>query len=338
VRVDPTFQRLVCIDLLGRTPLPEERRAWSQAELGAEPLLDELLSRREYWETWYENQLFFYLLLDNFRPATAALDELPQQLLEKRLGVREALRAILISSSFNARNPGPDTFVSTVLEQNLGITVQKQPALLEAGKKMYDGYRGKLLNAAGASQADVVRIVVEQDAFLAHYLAREHRAIFGLDLPKAELEAAVKRLAGAPLEYPRILREWLLSERYRERAQRRKTKSDHAFIRSLYVDVLGRVPTYEEHQRIRNAMQSFSDAAPLRSVISRMLLDSGKVMLPENAAADPQGFVRDSFQRFFGRAPSADEERSYVTALAQKQVSPALVWKALLTHPEYQTY
>ena len=335
---DPLFSRLVCIDLLGRTPLPEERVAWARAELPPEALVDELLARREFWESWYESQLFFYLLIDNFRPAIAALDELPQMLHEGRVGVREALRAILISSSFNARNPGPDTFVSTVLEQNLGITVQKQPALLEAGKKMYDGYRGKLLGAGGASQADVVRIVVAQDAFLAQYLAREHRAIFGLELPKAELDGAVRRLADAPLEYPRILREWLLSTRYRERAQRRRQKSDYAFIRSLYVDLLGRVPTYQEHQRIRNAMQSFSDAAPLRSVISRMLLDSGKALLPANAAAEPQAFVRESFLRFFGRAPSAEEERSFVSALAQEQVSPVLVWKALLTHPEYQTY
>lgn len=338
MKADTRIHRLACIDLLGRTPLPAELEAWRKNSTSLEAVLDDLLGREEFWQSWYENQLFFYLLLDNFRPATPALADLPQQLHARQVSVREALRGILISSSFNARNPGPDTFVSTVLEQGLGITVQKQPALLEAGKKMYDGYRARLFNERGATQADVVRIVVAQDDFLAHFLAREYRAIFGTSLSKAELDAATSQLLQQPMEFPAILRGWLSSDRYRARTERRLTKSDHAFIRSLYVDLLARVPTYEEYQRIRNAMQSFSDAAPLRSVISRMLLDSGKVMVPDLSGKDPRHFVHDSFERFYGRAPSADEERIYTSALSKEKASPTLVWKALLTHPEYQTY
>ncbi|MCB9883806.1 MAG: hypothetical protein H6834_18605 [Planctomycetes bacterium] len=341
-RDDPTrevrelrFLQSVSIDLLGRKPLAAEVTAL-RGKARSEVVAD-LMGRVEFWENWYENQLFYYLLIDNFRPASETIQQLPELLHSGRIDVLRALRAILISASFNARNPGPDTFVSTVLEQNLGITVQDKPRLLEAGKKMYDGYRSRLFRKQGESQADVVSIVVEQDDFARYFLARSHREVFGEEPTKEVLASWADSLRQNPAFYTELVRSWMLSDAYDHLLDRRRTKPDRAFIRSLYVDLLGRVPTYEEFQRIRNALQSFADPAPLRSVVARMMLDSGKVdwgTEHQTSAA----FVNAAFRTFYGRQASQVEEEAFRAAFEVPEGGRSIVLKALLTHPEYQTY
>src|SRR5262249_31594761 len=160
---DRRFLRAVWIDVTGRTPLPDE---WKRSQ--GRPRRDvvaELVASPAAWDGFYEEELFYFLLVDNFRPSTEAIAALPKELAAKHVGVREALRQIVSSQFFNARNPGNDTFVTGVLEQLLGLTVQKETATLEAGKKMYDGAATPFLGKRGASQADLVRIVVESDGF-----------------------------------------------------------------------------------------------------------------------------------------------------------------------------
>ena len=157
--LDHHMLRTVCLDLLGRPPLPLEREAWFDKDL--RDFLKETTSGREFWEHWLEEQLYFFLLIDNFRPENEGVQAVPQKMLEGRLNPREAVHRIVLSPSFEMRNPGADTFVTVVMEQIAGMRVQKKPRDLEIGKALYDGKPGTFLEHHGNSQADVVKICVE---------------------------------------------------------------------------------------------------------------------------------------------------------------------------------
>ena len=96
---------------------------------------------------WLEEELFYFLLLDNFRPRTRAIAAIPEGLRTGESTAHQAIGEILLSTGFSLRNPGNDTFVTVVLEQCLGLAVQERrhKATLEAGKRMYDGEKARLL-------------------------------------------------------------------------------------------------------------------------------------------------------------------------------------------------
>src|SRR5690349_8370761 len=108
--VDPRALRALALDLLGRPPLEAEWQRWRKLARGQ--LLDELLAGPEFWSHWFEEQLYYFLLVNNFRPAQERLAAIPRDLAEQRLDAREAIHRIALSASFDQRNPGADTFVT----------------------------------------------------------------------------------------------------------------------------------------------------------------------------------------------------------------------------------
>jgi hypothetical protein len=160
------FRRLA-YDLWGRPPTEDELAEFAAA--GREATVDRLLGSRERWEAWYEDELYDLLLIDEFRPGADRLDDLPGRLADGRTNVRDALAEIAKSQQFNARNPGNDTYVTVVFEQFLGITVQSEKALLEEGKRMYDGRAATIFGKRGRSQADFVDIALAEPRFAATY-------------------------------------------------------------------------------------------------------------------------------------------------------------------------
>lgn len=329
--------RALAIDLLGRPPLAEERKDWSQRPRAE--VVQELLGRQEFWQNWLEEQLYYFLLIDNFRPETEGVTALPEALAEGKLGVIEALHRVCLSSSFDRRNPGPDTFVTVVMEQILGITVQKIPRELEIGKKLYDGSSGKFLGKAGGSQADVVHIAMEDPRAPRHFLVREYERLLR-DQPEAKsLEGWARRLVAEPKSYPAIVQEWLTSAAYENRLARRAPLTNRLFVRALFVDLLGRLPEAEEGQRIRSAMDGLADSRPLRALVARLLLDSGKVTLPERTAIpDPEAWIAETFERLLGRPLAPAERAEFVASFADPACRPATVLYAIVSHPEYQTW
>ena len=332
---DRRFLRALSIDLTGRTPLPDEY----QAALGKprSEVVRALAASHPAWEGFYEEELFYFLLVDNFRPATDAFVAMPELLASGGLSVREALRQIVASQFFNARNPGNDTFVTVVLEQLLGLTVQKETATLEAGKRMYDGYAANLLGKNGSSQSDLVRIVVENDGFEPFFLERRFTAIFGDAPPKKRLAADAARLRADPLAWPSIVSSWIASQAYEELLRKPRPKSDRVFVRSLFADLFGRVPDYQEFRRCRNALLALSDSRPLRSVLIKMMLDAGTVKIGDDAARYASDFVAGRFLHFLARPPTPEESQAFVHEL-DSGAKPSLVLRAILTHAEYQSY
>lgn len=337
-RLDPSRLKLVrrlFVDLKQRTPTAAE-----QARFYAPPVpevVDALLSDAETWEAWYERQLHYFLLLDRFRPVEGPLTTIPARLARGETAPLGALEEIVRSQFFNQRNPGNDTFVTVVLEQCLGMVVQKSPAALEAGKKLYDGHRAKFLGETGDSQADVVRIVFGRAECAEHFVRRTYRELFDAEPTPARVAADAARVRAAPGGFRETLREWLVAPEYARAVARSRRKPEVPYVRSLFQDVLGRLPSYDELRNVRNAFLSLADPTPVRLVMARVLLDSREAVVPR--PGDPERFVREQFVRLLARPPSDAEREAFSSAVrSDPGGGPRLVLWTLLSSAEYQTY
>jgi len=336
--VDAPTRRLtreLFLDLWGRTPTEEELARWGA--LPVEERVDKLLDSVETWRTWVDDEAFYFLLIDQFRPVSDRLAAVPERLAKGEISFRDVHHEFALSPEFNARNPGNDTFVTVLFEQFLGIEVQKQPRLLEAGKKMYDGATTRIFDVKGDSQSDVVKITLAQPAYLDLFLKRMEQRFLGDALPKSEHEATLSLLASDARLFRQILRDWLLSDRYAGASRTPKPKTDRQFIRSLFVDLIGRPPAYEEFRNMRNALQAIADPKPLRGVLARVLLDSGAALPPaESSDVEPQ--IVELFRRLLGRDPERRELVAFADVLHRPQTSWKTAAFALLTSAHYQYY
>ncbi len=327
--------RALAFDLVGRAPYADN------VELAAASRLDVLLARttrtREFWEHWYSEELFYFLLIDNARPED--ITTIPRRLHEGELTVPDAVRQVVASQAFHRANPGPDTFVSVVLEQLLGITVQRNATLLEAGKKMYDGHSARLFGQTGAGQADLVRIVTSQPDFTTRLVERSYRRLVRAEPTRDELEAWSTRLDAEPDTFVTLVREWIASPAYATRLATLHPKSNRQFVRGLYVDLLGRLPDEVAMQRLRGALAVLSDAAPLRALVARSLIDEHADSMPRKQLVPDGGvFIKSQFRRFLGREPGPEEFQIFELAWEQQGADPRTVIRALVTHWEYQHY
>jgi hypothetical protein len=329
--------RAVMLDLLGRPPFLAEHEHW--VGRGMLELLDKLLNSAEFWEHWYREQLYFFLLIDNFEPRSERVVSIPEDLAQERLDVRGAIHRIALSPSFDRRNPGADTFVTVVLEQLGGMTVQKNPRELEIGKRLYDGQKGVFLNRSGSSQADVIDIVVHSREFAQFFLAREHARLLRGEPAPGELRGWAERFQREPRVYTDILRGWLLSPPYQARLAKDSALSNRLFVRSLFVDLMDRLPEADEAEPLREALDGLSDSTPLRCVLVRLLLESGRVTLPaKDTIDDPSAWISDLFRRWIGRHAREQELAAFVGAFHDPACRPETVVYALLSSPEYHVY
>ncbi|MHC5209153.1 MAG: hypothetical protein ACYTG2_00360 [Planctomycetota bacterium] len=334
---DARHVRAVYLDLHGRTPYEHE------LELAAagtpEALVRYLLSSRRFWEHWFENELYYFLLIDNARPEEVTGPEsIPWRLHEGELDVLAGVRELVAGQAFHRANPGNDTFVSVVLEQLLDVDVRREHAQLEAGKKMYDGRRGVMYGQEGNSQADIVRIVSSQPGFSRGIVARAYRQLVGAAPERAELEEWSTALEAESAGLRELVSTWMLSPAYAARLGTLRPKTDMQFIRGLYVDLARREPDAEELQRLRGALGVLADAAPLRAVIARTLLDREADDLPRRQDVDAGEFVDRTFRRYLGRGPSREEREEFLLVFAQEECDPATLVRAVVTHWEYQYY
>ncbi len=184
-----------------------------------------------------------------------------------------------------------------------------------------------------------MRIAIEQRDCLLRFLEREHRRILRVDPPAREVGGWAQRLESEPLAYRELVRAWLASPSYRPPGSEKIPQPNRLYVRVLYTDLMGRTPEAEEERRMRAALDGLADPGPLRSVLARLLLDSGAPAAPAKAGlADPAAWIRGLFERLFGRAPEASELAAFESAFADPECRTATVVYALVSHPEYPTY
>lgn len=332
--LDERTLRVLCLELLGRPPLPDEWQRWLGQPRGE--FLDATIGSRPFWEHWYEEQLYYFLLINNFRPAQDRLIAIPADLAAKRLTVREALHRIALSSSFDLRNPGADTFVTVVLEQLAGLDITRSQRELEIGKRVYDGGNGVFLGTPGASQADLVRNAVMSRSSVQHLLRREYERVLHERPDPAALSGWIARLEKDPGASVELMREWCSAPAFDARVARGERLENRAFVRALFVDLAGRLPVFEEAEPMREALDALADSTPLRSLSARMLLDSGKLSLPKKQAIqDREAWVQERYRRLLGRAPTADQLADALALLEAPEGRVETLLYALVSSPQY---
>jgi hypothetical protein len=340
-RADLTYLRRLAFDALQRPPLRSEIAAL--VGMPVERVSRQVWRRQEAMEQWLEEELYFHLLIDRFRPRSGAIERLPQRLARGEASARDATAEILLSTGFALRNPGNDTFATVVLEQCLGLTVQdrRSKSELAAAKAMYDGRKARLLGVEGDSQADIVRIVLDRPEFAATLLDRQHRRLFGVRLAsrgKAAIAAATATAGDGLQGFFELLAQWCSSPEYLTAMQTKRPRSHYQIVRGLYFDVLGRAPDYEETRNTRNALSSMADPTPMRIVLARILVESPKAILPGSRSEGDAAFVRSAFEHYLGRPPVEEESAKFVEILAQRGATERHVARALLASVEYGYY
>jgi len=338
-KADRALIRRLSLDILLRSPTPAEARTYRGYPV--DKLARRMMGTLETMQVWLEEELLFFLLLDNFRPKTRAVKTIPKRLQRGLITPVDAIHEIMISTGFQLRNPGNDTFVTVVLEQGLGMRVQdrKNVRVLEAGKKLYDGYKTKFLGQYGKNQSDVVKIVLQQKLFIRHLLNRYHLKIMRGPLPQtAAGNATVDRVHQDHRQLFPVLCEWFSSEQYHAQLRTKRPRTNHQFVRSLYMDLLERQPDYQEFRNMRNALLSMADPSPLRAVMAKVILDSGRAKLPEMARGDEEDFIRGCFLRYLGRHPTQLEQTKFTNIVKDPDITGEVVVRALVTSPEYQYY
>ena len=170
-------------------------------------------------------------------------------------------------------------------------------------------------------------------------VGREYDRLVRAEPDKREASRWTRTLHKDPYAFLEVQREWLLSPPYFERLANSVPLENRLFVKALFVDLLGRLPTQEETAPLRDALDGLSDSRPLRSVLVRLLLDSGRVPIPEKSAIDsPTEWVAELFLRLLGREASAAELKAYVTVFHQPACRPQTILYALLSSPEYHRY
>lgn len=334
--VTPRLLQRLCYDLLQRGPTDAERRSYLGADLAT--LVARLLKSREAMSEWFEEQLYYFLLLDRFRPGGELVARIPARLQKAELDARSATAEILLSPGFSLRNPGNDTFVTVLLEQCLGYRVQdkaKQP-ILESGKKAYDGKRTKFLDGEASSQSDLVQLTLSHRDFARTMLERHHLRLLGTPIDNDD--EWIARVHADFTQFFPVLAEWLLSDAYVQGVQQRRPKNERQFLRGIYVDLIDRTPDADELRNLRNAMNAMADPAPLRSVLAKVVLDSSFAKLPTAAKGQEAEFVRECFLRYLAREPGEKEQTTFTAAMTQKGGKPQQIVRALVGSLEYQTY
>jgi hypothetical protein len=146
-------------------------------------------------------------------------------------------------------------------------------------------------------------------------------------------------LESDPLAFPALVREWMLSADYDRRLGEKTLQPNRLYVRAMYVDLMDRLPEPDEERRMRNALDGLSDPGPLRAVLARLLLDSGRTTVPERGEIrDPTAWIGGLFTRLLGRDASADELKTFVSAFHDPACRPVTVVYAIVSHPEYHTY
>ena len=323
-------------DLYGRVPLKKEREAWLGKTL--QEFLGSALSDEAAWRHWLDEQLYYFMLIDRFEPVGTGLDKLPSLLSKKRISPRDALHRIALSTSFELRNPGADTFVTVVMEQFCGIEVQRSTQELKLGKAAYEGSSATFLGTKAASQSDVIQIAVTHRSAARHLVAREFERLCQAPAPKKSVGPWGKSVSKKPLAMFGLYEEWLTSAAYAERVKGGAPLSNRAWVRSVYVDLGDVLAPEEDVEALRGALDSLGDPAPLRSLIVRMLLDADGTKAPRGTAIDePAVWVEETFLQLLGRKPTEEELAQFVSVCRDGSDGPELVLYALLTSSEYQT-
>jgi hypothetical protein len=132
-------------------------------------------------------------------------------------------------------------------------------------------------------------------------------------------------------------------------------KSPSQFVRGVYADLLGRSPeTYDfvlringveqfrfpldEETQLVGALDGIGDSQPMRNLVTKGLLHSEEVSIPEKSSVDASEFIREQFTKLLGREPNPYELAAFADEWeSDPAVGPRTIIRAIIGSREYQS-
>lgn len=118
-------------------------------------------------------------------------------------------------------------------------------------------------------------------------------------------------------------------------------KTDIEFISIAYSDLFDRAISNDELVALRLTYASFGDTKLVEDLIIRNFLNSNDVVLPSSTQmrADVEGFVGQTYRKFFNRDPNEFELWFLVNEINDNaSVTPELIYYAMMTSNEYRNF
>jgi hypothetical protein len=317
--------RRLHLQVLGRSPTPAEAIARAKVPIG--DVAATLLSSLEWGRTFAEDAALRLELLGDAEPSSEAAAELALGVAVGRLSPAAAEAALVRDPAFLRAHPPGRALVDAVFARLL----EREPAPGEA--------KAAAFAAAGAAASVFgVERVASAPALLEAVLATEEfetaalRRLAARFLPPDAARAVDAARRGETASA--LALSFVRSPSWAGGPPRRKEDGD--FLRSAFVDLVGRRPSAAELSALVSAARAVPGEAA-RNALVKVMIDGGEARFPLLVEVkDPGGWVADRFLRTLGRKPAAAEAEAYVAALLDPEGGPDLVVRALLTSSENQ--
>lgn len=353
--------RGIYMDVLGRAPTEEELSR--DAAKAPAQLVKELTASYEFWNWFYEEELFHLELTDTYRPIDLDFDyiTLPSAMHNGKATILDSYEQLLKGLYFLAKNYGEEEYPRALWMYLYDKDLLDEPDLFDASKAMMrfeeeqenapvDKKTKKkaapkvpsVFGKPGKNHADLAKICLEQPAFAESMAARLRKRYTGIDPTAAEAKKdAAALLAGwksGKEALAGLVTEWCSSPAYLARVNSHRRKSDAVFVRTLYVDMFNRVPEFGEFWGCYRIIRSVSDSEPMRNIVAGMMADAEEADLPNKNEIVRSEWIKEQIVKFLGREPKAGEVARLDGIFARPECTARLVIRALVTHPEYQMY
>lgn len=118
-------------------------------------------------------------------------------------------------------------------------------------------------------------------------------------------------------------------------------KTDIEFISIAYTDLFDRAISNDELIALRSTYTAFGDTKLVEDLIIRNFLNNNEVVIPTTAQmkGDIEGFVSQTYKKFFNRAPNEFELWFLVNEINDNDtVTPELIYYSVMTSNEYRNF
>ena len=324
--------RRLYLDVLGRSPTPAE--ALAEEARGPKVLVRNILLRAESGRAWVEALRVRLGLIGDHRPVGDEAADLALRIPSESLLPHVVEGVLVLDPSFRKRHPAGQALATAIAD----LLLDRAPtqAELDLAAALAAGETGTHPAYGEIASAEAwLRKVVASEAFERAALRRRlARFLDSGDVAKALGKAL---LAGreSPAAWRAVLESLLVEPGYLDR-KRLRSKDDLTYLRSLYIDLLERVPTDRELTALVRALQTMPGESAARAALARWLIDTGGAPIPLLVEIrDLPRWITDRFLRYLGRRPTAGELAAYGEAAYVEGGGPKLIIQALLTGAEY---
>ncbi|MHC5010518.1 MAG: hypothetical protein ACYTG6_06130 [Planctomycetota bacterium] len=324
--------RRLYLDLIGRSPTVPEALAADHTKW--ERLVASLLVRPEAWRFWYEAETLRLGLVGDARPVGEDAAELALRLAAEGTPPPRAEAVLVRDPAFLVAHPPGRALADAVARLLLGR--QATAAEVTAALQLASGRPAEIpgLGVLPDARAWVLRVLAS-DAFAEAAVRRRLSRFLASGDVEKNMISSVRAARDGAAAWRKHLDALLNAPVYRDRKHLRP-KGDLTFLRSLFIDLLGRRPTEREWYALWQALRVLPGGSAPSAAVVKILLDSGEVPLPLLVdIRDPRRWIADRFLRYLGRSPTAAEMQAYGEALLHPAGGPELLVRALLTGPEY---